>query len=216
VSGDDWVIRNCYIHDYGKGGGVTYGVFLKGGGRNGVIESSLVDGGKRGTTVGISFGGGLTGKQWLPTRDGKIAAEHDGGIARNNVVVRTADVAYHSNNGANCRFYNNLAYGCKGFQRQASYPKDPVLVNNAVGKLSGADASSNHNVGPGEKAWFQDPDKYDFRLTAAGEAALVGKAVHVEENPLDMFGAKRDPGKPVLGPSPPGATQAAAWVDRRK
>jgi len=215
VSGDNWVVRNCYVHDYGKAGGVSYGIFLKGGGVDGIIENCLVDGKKKRITVGISFGGGLTGKKWLPVRSGKTAPEHDNGIARNNVVVNTSDVAYHTNNGANCRFYNNLAYNCKNFQRQASYPKDALLVNNLVGKLMGASRDSHHNIGPGRKEWFSNPEAYDFRLTPAGEKALVGKGAHVEENLLDMFGTKRDAARSVLGPILPGAKPEAVWIDRR-
>ncbi len=216
VSGDNWTLRRNYVHDYGTGGGVCYGIFLKGGGRKGIIEGNLIDGGGRRTTVGISFGGGKTGKKWLPLVGGKVAAEHDGGICRNNVVVSTADVAYHSNNAANCAFYNNLAYKCSGFQRQSSYKADPLLVNNVLGRLRGADPKSRHNLGAGRKEWFVNPDKHDFRLTPAGVKALAGKGVHVKDNPTDLFGTKRDPARPVLGPVLPGAKDAAVWIDRRK
>jgi len=148
VAGDDWIIRGNYVHDYGKDGATHYGIFLKGGGRNGLIENNLVDGrGARGA-VGISFGGGLTGKQWLPlVEGGKTAPEHTGGICRNNIVVNTGDCAYHTNNGSNCKFYNNLAYNCgAGFQRQASYPPDPVLINNGD---SGTHGDGNRQGGGG-------------------------------------------------------------------
>jgi hypothetical protein len=219
VSGDNWVLRRNYVHDFGKRGGVSYGIFLKGGGKNGVIEGNIVDGRKQRTTLGISFGGGKTGKKWLPlTSAGKVAAEHDGGICRNNIVIAAADSSYHTNNGANCRFYNNLTWNCSTFQRQAAYPKDPVLVNNLIGGRTNRGTSvSKNNLAP-KKAWFVDPDKCDFRLTPAGEAALVGKGAKVplKENPTDFFGTKRDPAKPVIGPVLPGAKQSTRWVDRRK
>jgi len=217
VSGDNWVLRNCYVHDYGKAGGVTYGIFLKGGGKNGIIEGCFVDGGKRATTVGISFGGGLTGKQWLPKAGDNVAPEHEGGIARNNIVVNTADVAYHSNNGSRCFFYNNLAWGCKGFQRQASYPPDPVLVNNLIaGSYAGASKDSRNNLNKIEKTWFVNADEYDFRLTAEGSAVLDGKGEELADNPVDYFGTKRKSGPQCLGPVLPDATQSTRWTDRRK
>jgi hypothetical protein len=49
VAGDHWIIRGNYVHDYGKDGAAHYGIFLKGGGKNGLIEGNLVNGrgGKR-------------------------------------------------------------------------------------------------------------------------------------------------------------------------
>jgi hypothetical protein len=218
VSGDNWVLRGCYVHDYGSGGGVHYGIFLKGGGKNGIIEGCIVDGSAGKGTLGISFGGGLTGRQWLPMgADGKVGPEADGGIARNNIVIKAADSSYHSNNGANCKFYNNLAWAGTTFQRQAAYPKDPVLVNNLIGGgVKGA--SDNRSTVAPRKEWFVNPDDCDFRLTEAGKAALVGKGeeVPLEENPTDFFGAKREAGKAVLGPVLPDAKESTKWVDRRK
>jgi hypothetical protein len=195
-----------------------YGIFLKGGGKNGIIEGCIVDGSAGKGTLGISFGGGLTGKQWLPMgADGKLGPEADGGIVRNNIVIKAADSSYHSNNGANCKFYNNLAWGGDTFQRQASYPKDPVLVNNLIGGgVKGA--SENKNTLAPKKEWFVNPDDGDFRLTDAGKAALAGKGapVPLEECPTDFFGTKRDPASPCLGPVLPDAKESTKWVDRRK
>ena len=160
VSGDNWVLKNCYVHSYGKKKGISYGIFLKGGGKNGVIDSCFVDGKASSTTVGISFGGGLTGKQWLPLVDGKIGPEHFNGIARNNIVVNTSDVAYHCNNGSNCFFYNNLAWNCKNFQMQKSYLEDPVLINNLIaGKYRGANSKSSNNINQLDSKWFIDSGK---------------------------------------------------------
>jgi hypothetical protein len=216
VSGDNWTLRRCYAHDFGKGGGVTYGIFLKGGGKNGIIEGCLVDGRKQKITVGISFGGGLTGEKWLPLVDGKVGAEHTDGVARNNVVINTGDVAYHSNNGSKCSFVNNLAFGCSGFQRQASYPPDPVVVNNLISGNTSKGASRSANNLAVKAEWFVAPDKLDFRLSDAGRTALAGKGVSLPECPTDIFGTRRDAAKPFPGPVLPEATETAVWVDRRK
>lgn len=215
VSGDNWVVRRCYVHDYGKAGGISYGIFLKGGGRNGVIEGCLVDAKKVKTTVGISLGGGLTGEKWLPLVGGKVAPEHDKGIVRNCIVVNSSDVAYHTNNAADSRFINNLSYNCAKLQCQKKYPPDPVAINNAIGKLIGG-ATGTNNTGEGRKEWFTDPDKLDYRLTREGENALAGKGKHQDDCAEDLFGTKRDPGKACIGPILPGAKDTAVWVDRRK
>ena len=215
VAGDHWIIRGNYVHDYGRDGATHYGIFLKGGGRNGLMENNLVDGNGSKGTVGISFGGGLTGKQWLPLADdGKLAPEHTGGICRNNIVVSTGDCAYHANNGSNCKFYNNLAYNCgAGFQRQASYPPDPALVNNVLSGSIRGPGESRSNLTAVDKAWFRAPDSNDFRLTDSGRAALAGKGQQLKDNPVDFFGQPRKAND--LGPVNASATQSTRWVDRR-
>ena len=218
VSGDNWGIRGNYVHDWGKDGGTHYGIFLKGGGKNGTIERNFVDGKAGKGTVGISFGGGLTGKQWLPlAADGKVAPEHTGGICRNNIVVNTGDCAFHSNNASDCKFYNNLAYNCgAGFQRQGSYPPDAVLANNVLsGNLKGPGKTEN-NLTKIDKGWFVAPDQFDFRLTEAGKTALAGKGTALTDNPTDFFGSPRKAGIPQdLGPVNADAKESTRWVDRR-
>lgn len=215
VGGDHWVVRRNYVHTFGTAGGSNYGIFLKGGGTKGLIEGNLVDGEHRSGSIGISFGGGLTGEQFMPVVNGQYPAEHTRGICRNNIVVNTSDVAYHSNNSDGCAFYNNLAFGCAGFQRQKSQGKDPLFVNNVIGTLRGALDSSDRNMEAGQAEWFRNPSEYDFRLTEVGESILTQSAASIDENPTDLFGNARDADKPVSGPILPGEKEARVWQDRR-
>lgn len=220
VGGDDWILRRNYVHDYGTSGGISYGIFLKGGGKNGLIEGNLVDAGSRKGTVGISFGGGKTGEQWMPQAKGLSIPEHFNGVCRNNIVMRTGDVAYHSNNADSCTFIANLAYACSGFQRQGSRGEDPVLINNLVGKLRGAATTSHHNLGAGEAEWFVDASAMDFRLSKKGLKALRGKAKFTDANALDLFGTKRSRERTIPGPIAKGSQSSrrkaeSVWVDRR-
>lgn len=217
VSGDGWVVRNNYVHDYGKDGGVSYGIFLKGGGKNGLIEGNIVDGKSGKTTVGISFGGGSTGEQWMPLASGgKIAPEHTGGICRNNIVINTRDVAYHSFRAAKCLFANNLAINCgAGYQMQESYPPDPAVINNVLsGRIRGG--NEQNNLTSIDASWFVDPGQQDFRLTDKGIAAFGGKGKRLSENPVDFFGQKRGPGDASsLGPVNAQASRSTQWRDAR-
>jgi hypothetical protein len=215
VGGDHWIVRRNYVHTFGTHGGTNYGIFLKGGGTKGLIEGNLVDGERQTGSIGISFGGGLTGKQFMPSVDGQSPAEHKHGVCRNNIVVNTSDVAYHSNNADSCAFYNNLALGCAGFQRQKSQGTDPLLINNAIGPLRGALDSSAHNMEAGQAEWFQNPSEYDFRLTETGKSKLTQSAQSIDENPTDFFGNARDKDSPVGGPILPGEKEARVWQDRR-
>lgn len=173
VCGNDCVVRDCYVHDFGKAGGISYGIFMKGGGENGLIERCLVDGKKFTTTVGISFGGGLTGSQWLPLLpDGSLGPEHDKGVARNNIVINTSDVAFHANKARNCVFHSNLAWNCGGgFQHQKIFSADvethPLLINNLVKPGNKINPASASNVFP-VASWFVNAAFGDFRLSPGG------------------------------------------------
>jgi hypothetical protein len=222
VSGDNWVIRGNYVHDYGMNRTNPYGMYLKGGGKNGIIEGNLVDGnaGAGKGSIGISFGGGLTGPQWLPLVPGskdKVAPEHTAGICRNNIVINTGDCAYHGNNASDCKFYNNLAYNCAaGFQMQGSYPPDSTLINNVLSGDIKKPGKAEDNLTKVESAWFVAPDQLDFRLTDAGKAALASKGQPLADNPTDFFGGLRKAGQPLdLGPVNADAKESTKWIDRR-
>ncbi|MCC6217787.1 MAG: PE-PGRS family protein [Polyangiaceae bacterium] len=117
-TGDDWVVRGNFLHDFHKGGGnqVSYGVFLKSGGARGVVERNLVvcslDVTSAGATIGLSLGGGGTAPQFCaPAFDAATpcAVEHRDGVLRNNVVANCSDVGIYLNRAANTRvLYNTL------------------------------------------------------------------------------------------------------------
>lgn len=109
VGGDNWRITENFIADFAKGGGdgISYGAFLKGGGKGGLFERNLVvcewrhKGRQR---VGLSFGGGGTFRCSRPD----CPLEHRNGAMRNNVIIncpqapgvyinRSRDIAIHHN-----------------------------------------------------------------------------------------------------------------------
>ncbi|MCU0701021.1 MAG: PE-PGRS family protein [Myxococcaceae bacterium] len=126
-TGDDWVVRDNFIHDWRKNGGnfVSYGVFLKSGGRRGVMERNLVICATQAVPlqpgndarIGLSFGGGGTGGAFcFPAFDANTpcTVEHEDGIARNNVVVNCSDVALYVNRGRNTRMLYNTFVATSG------------------------------------------------------------------------------------------------------
>ena len=105
----------------------------------------------------------------------------------------SGDCAYHSNNASGCQFLNNLAHNCgAGFQRQGSYPPDPALIANVFSGGMRGPGESKDNLTHVDKAWFVAPERYDFRLTPAGKAAVGSK-----------------------GPGGMSGSESTAWVDRR-
>ncbi|MGV3625403.1 MAG: chondroitinase-B domain-containing protein [Archangium sp.] len=123
-TGEDWVVRGNFIHDFQKGGGdtVSYGAFMKSGSKRGVFERNLVicetsgshAGGAR---IGLSFGGGGTGNAFCaPAFDANTACdvEHSDGVLRNNIVVNCSDVAVYLNEATNTKVLHNTFIGTNG------------------------------------------------------------------------------------------------------
>ena len=115
--GTRWRVVGNFVHDYGNSG-INYGIFLKGATTQSVIERNLVAGSfdraaGNGAVVGISFGGGRMGVQWCAAGNqgaGGCTCEDYDGIARNNIVMNTSDVALHVNSACGSKFLNNTVY----------------------------------------------------------------------------------------------------------
>ncbi|MDT1847664.1 right-handed parallel beta-helix repeat-containing protein, partial [Acinetobacter baumannii] len=91
---------NNVITDFVKVGGdrISYGAFAKGAARGTVFEGNVVVcehllRGHPGQRVGLSFGGGGTGKPYC--RDGRCDAEHEGGTMRANLVASCSDAGIY-------------------------------------------------------------------------------------------------------------------------
>jgi hypothetical protein len=121
-TGDDWVVRNNDIHDFSKiNGGISYGAFMKSGGKRGVFERNRVictkDAPAGNTRIGLSFGGGGTGNAYCaPAFDASVPCnpEHSDGILRNNVIINCSDVAIYLNKAANTKVLFNTLIATTG------------------------------------------------------------------------------------------------------
>ena len=148
VGGDQWQITKNFIADFAKAGGdqVSYGAFLKGGGKDGLFEGNLVmcEWRHKGfTRVGLSFGGGGTFRCAGPD----CPLEHKNGGMRNNVIVncpeapgvyinRSRDISIHHNTifkswGVLLRFkdtfakvQNNIMSGAISLRKEAEVKSD--------------------------------------------------------------------------------------------
>jgi parallel beta-helix repeat protein len=208
VGGRRWIVRGNTIHDFQKNGGdsVSYGAFLKGNSRDGVFERNLVtceNAFSGGVRIGLSFGGGGTSPASI-CEDGTCTPEHQGGIMRNNLIVKCSDVGIYLNKAANSSLQHNTLYATTGIDvRFAESSAD--IRNNLVGGLirnrDGATSSQSGNLTSISNetfaAWFTAPASADFRLVDGGSFVDLGVSAPLVTD--DFCGNDRDDGEPDIG-----------------
>ena len=146
VAANDWVVRRNLITDFIKSGGdqVSYGAFAKGAGARTLFEQNVVLCEQRlrglpGQRVGLSFGGGGTGKPYC--RDRKCITEQDQGTMRANLVASCSDAGIYVNAAAGSRLVDNTVVDTAGVQvrfPESSAELDGNLVDGAVLSRNGA------------------------------------------------------------------------------
>ena len=212
VGGLRWRIAHNYIHDYGGDPNGDYGIFVKGGGADAIIERNLVvcawDQPAGGATVGISFGGGGTGDQFCPDQD--CSCEHHRGVARNNIVAHCTDAGLHTKRACGSAFVHNTVYDTGlGLQIQIDGAGDPVRIDNNVFShriVGGENRSEGFNLvdQPADdfRDWYADPDGLDF--ANGPSAGQLVQCDRLDTAPADYCAAER------AGRSPCGAVEIGA------
>jgi hypothetical protein len=145
VAASGWTIRANVISDFIKDGGdgISYGAFAKGAGSGNVFERNMVwcerkFQGRPGQRVGLSLGGGGTGKEVC--RDGKCITEQEGGILRANLIVACSDVGIYLNSAARSRIEDNTVVDTGGIEIRfpaSSAALDGNLVDGAIRSRNG-------------------------------------------------------------------------------
>lgn len=154
LGGIGWVLRGNFIADFGRVGRnqISYGAFLKGTSKQGVIEGNLVmcewrhSGGRR---IGLSFGGGGSPESLRSARN----SEHEDGIIRNNIILNCPNApGIYLNRALNSKIYHNTIYNSYGIM--ARFPSGVSFVRNnivsgAVTERSGAELKQERNLTTG-------------------------------------------------------------------
>jgi hypothetical protein len=132
VTASGWTVRANVITDFVKrdGNEVSYGAFAKGGGKNNVFERNVVWceqtlRGQPGQRIGLSLGGGGTGREFC--RDGRCITEQDGGVVRANLIVGCSDVGIYLNGAAASKVVDNTLVDTSGID--VRYPTSSAVVD---------------------------------------------------------------------------------------
>ncbi len=216
-TGERWIVRANYIHDYQKGGGdgVSYAAFMKSGSKAGVFERNLVVCAKDftgGTRIGLSFGGGGTGNQFCaPAFDPGVACdpEHDGGTLRNNVIASCNDVGIYLNKAKNTKVLFNTLIATNGvdfrYLSSTGVAAGNVLSSAIRGREQGSfSGSENLESFAGFDAMYMAPLAGDLRKKG-DLGPVLGKGTARADVPNDYCSRIR----PASGPFDLGALQAS-------
>ncbi|MBS2017087.1 MAG: PE-PGRS family protein [Deltaproteobacteria bacterium] len=212
-TGDDWIVRANHLHDFHRANGaVTYGAFMKSGGRNGVFERNLVvctkDETTPGTHIGLSFGGGGTLPQFCaPAFDMGTACdvEHDGGTMRNNIVANCSDVGVYLNRAKNARIVHNTLVAASGIDFRFATTAGEARGNVLTGSIRNRDGATHvdaDNLNGVTQATFEAmyvaPLAGDLRKKG-DLGALLGKAPVNHAGVVDDYCARARTGAWDLG-----------------
>jgi parallel beta-helix repeat protein len=180
VAASDWVIRRNAISDFVKDGGdgVSYGAFAKGAGARNLFEQNLVvcEGrlrGMPGQRVGLSLGGGATGKPYC--RDRACVVEQQQGTIRNNLIASCSDVGIYLNSAAQSTLLHNTLVDTVGID--VRYPGSSAdvegnLVDGMIRSRNDGVVRANDNLSAASlyaylgyhsrRSLFADPAALDF------------------------------------------------------
>ncbi|WP_420474433.1 right-handed parallel beta-helix repeat-containing protein [Noviherbaspirillum sp. ST9] len=112
VAANRWVIRRNLITDFIKGQSnrISFGAFAKGAGADNRFEQNIVIcenllKGAPGQRVGLSLGGGGTGRNFC--RDQRCILEQERGVIESNLVASCSDDGIYVNRGAGSTIFHN-------------------------------------------------------------------------------------------------------------
>jgi len=149
VGASRWIVRGNWISDFAKAGSdrVSYGAFAKGGGSGNSFEQNIVvcenilrrSAGQR---VGISLGGGGTGKEYC--RDSRCITEQDGGAVQSNLIMACSDEGIYLNRAATSLIRHNTLLDTGGISVRFVESSAEVQGNLVDGAIRSRDGGLLH------------------------------------------------------------------------
>jgi hypothetical protein len=207
VAASGWQLLDNHLEGFVKRGsnGVSYGMFMKGGGRGGRIERNVVvctpsSVGQPGLRLGISLGGGTTGAD--ACRDKRCDFEFEGALVANNVVAHCNDAGIDVNKSRKVRIAHNTLVNTQGVLLR-SPPSEAEVLNNVMDarvrhRDGAALVAEQGNLIDGLSRRLLSADTLDLRWRELAQPTAV-----LPDVPLDFCGRRRG------GLTEPGAGAAA-------
>jgi hypothetical protein len=151
VAASGWTIRANLIADFVKAQGdrVSYGAFAKGAGAGTTFDGNVVLceqqlQGQRGQRVGLSIGGGGTGRQYC--RDGRCITEQEHGVIRDNLIAACSDAGIYINSGADTHIVHNTLLDTGGIDVRFPESGADVIGNLVDGTIRARDGARVRSI----------------------------------------------------------------------
>ena len=187
VGANQWTLADNLVTNFIKGDGdkISYGMFMKGAGRGGRIERNLIvctpqDISQPGSRVGLSFGGGGTGKAYC--RDQRCDAEYTAGLAANNIVAHCNDFGIDVNQSSAIVIAHNTLINTAGIDVRrgpASAQAYGNLLDGRIRQRDGGQLKSEMNELLSMQAIYANADALELgcrkHLDNVPSIALVPK-----------------------------------------
>lgn len=211
VAASRWEIRHNLITDFIKDGSdrISYGAFVKGGGKDNRIESNIIIcehhlRGEAGQRVGLSLGGGGTGKAYCP--DQRCITEQDRGVIASNLVMSCSDDGIYLNKAAASRVINNTLIDTGGIEVrfvESTADVEGNLVDGKIRERDGGLIRPLNNIDTNllsvflgyhpVRQLFINPSAFDFRWRE--KPPVTSKIASAATDLCDAHSAQ----KPVIG-----------------
>jgi len=205
VAASHWRIRRNLITDFIKGAGdrISYGGFAKGGGADNVFEQNAVLceaklQGAAGQRVGLSLGGGGTGKDYC--RGKRCIVEQEKSEIRANLIAACSDDGIYLNNAAASKIVHNTIIDTGGIQARYAGTSADIegnLIDGEVRSKNGAELRLHDNKTTAiallylgyhpVRSLFRNPAAFDFAWSGAPP-----QRTNATQFVPDLCGAKRD------------------------
>jgi hypothetical protein len=213
VTASGWIVRHNFISDFIKaeGDGISYGGFFKGAGTGNVFEQNTVLcehrlRGQPGQRVGLSLGGGGTGKDLC--RDRRCVTEQEQGVIRANLIASCSDAGIYINSAAGSVVDHNTLVDTSGIE--VRFPETTAsvegnLVDGPIRRRDGALVRENDNRSTPPayaylgyhpvRALFLASQRFDYRWAEDTPRRVEG----VKVTALPDLCAKTRPSPPAYG-----------------
>ena len=211
VAASHWAIQKNLISDFVKGQGdqISYGAFAKGAGSDNLFQQNIVVcewllRGAPGQRVGLSLGGGGTGKAFC--RDKHCITEQDRSTIQSNLIASCSDEGIYLNRAASSKILHNTLVDTGGIAVRFGESSAEVVGNLVDGVIRSRDggvlrARDNLDTTAASlylglhpvRDLFNAPEAFDFKWKKSLERRDAADPV-----PEDLCGQVR-PAQPRYG-----------------
>ena len=206
VGASRWTVRGNQISDFVKTGAdrISYGAFAKGGGAGNRFEQNFVTcehllRGAPGQRVGISLGGGGTGKEYC--RDARCITEQDGSTVQSNLIMSCSDDGIYINRSATSQVRHNTLIDTGGISVRFAESSADVEGNLVDGAIRGRDGAALRAVDNDQTSMTRlylgsHPVRGLYRDLAGLDlswAASPPRRQRADTAPPDLCGSQRPP-----------------------